>query len=115
MKAHDLIPRWPYNITLTENGIYDATQNNTHYLNSTGHFLCSHVDAKRSVREIADKLRIEYSIDKETAVNDTFSFFYDLNSIFLINFYSQNKISLLPSALLGNFLHQISGRSTLSI
>jgi len=97
MKAHDLIPRWPYNITLTENGIYDATQNNTHYLNSTGHFLCSHVDGKRSVREIADKLRIEYSIDKETAVNDTFSFFYDLNSIFLINFYSQNKISLLPS------------------
>jgi len=96
MSEKELIPEWPQGISCTENAVYDVVQNCTFPLNLTGRFLCEQVDGRKSLQAIAGELCNHFSIDGEIAANDTNSFFYDLNRLFLINLRSRTS---LPSYL----------------
>jgi hypothetical protein len=59
--------------------------NSVYTLNETGAFIWELIDGKRNVEEIINSVTDEYDIDRESAVEDVFSFVNNMSNYLIIN------------------------------
>lgn len=62
-----------------------ADMNSVYTLNETGAFIWEHIDGKKTVEEIIDKLTKEYDIDRQNAQSDIFSFIENMSKYLIIH------------------------------
>ncbi len=61
-----------------------ADMNSVYTLNETGAFIWEHIDGKRSIMELIEKLTGEFEIDNDTATNDVLSFLDEMKKYLII-------------------------------